>query len=256
MFVLNFDFFSDENSVLSQLLSEASTVLNLSNYNFGSKTLKPLCKAINRQTNLHHFNLSGNFILSDCLELLCSSLPSLENLTTLNLSMNLLTSDGLHHIANIISTQSEKSVLENLVVLDLSYNPLGNESLKHLAIITRYLKLHTLKLVDVDFTSEIFEDLSNRNVELYLDYLEELDISENRMDKDDILKFILWIRPANLQVLNVSNNRITESGLLVETVRIFEANSSTFWKFKSLNFCRCKVTDAEVYELLRYMPID
>lgn len=237
--------------MLVQLLSEASAVLDLSDNDFGYKAIKPFCKAINRQTNLHHLNLSGNFILDECLELLSSSLLSLENLTVLNLSMNQITSEGLHHIANIFSNQSEKSVLEHLVHLDLSYNPLGNASLKHLSIITRHLKLRTMKLMDVDFTSEIFDDFSNRNIELYLDYIEELNISENRLDKEDILRFIHWMRPTNLQILDISNNTVTEHGLVVEIVRIFEANSATFWKFKYLNFSRCKVTDAEVYELLR-----
>lgn len=213
--------------------------------------MKPFCKALNRQTNLHHLDLSGNFMSNECMELLCLSFASLENLTTLNLSMNLITSDSLHHLANIFSNHPDKSVMENLNYLDLSFNPLGNESLRHLSIITRHLNLRVLKLVDVDFTSEIFEDFSNRNVELYMDYLEELDISENRMDKDDILKFILWTRPANLHTLNVSNNSVTENGLLVEIVRIFEANSTQFWKLKYLNFSRCKITDVEVYELLR-----
>ncbi|KRT81298.1 Ankyrin repeat-containing protein [Oryctes borbonicus] len=242
-----------ENSKLSRLVSETSTILDLSNHNFGCKILEPLCKAINRQTNIHHLDLSGNSILNGYIELLCAALPSLENLSALNLSMNLITSDGLHYIANIFTSQSEIGILENLTNLDLSFNPLGNESLRHLAIITRHLKLHILKLIDVDFTSEIFDEFSNRNVELYLDYLEELDVSENTMDKDDLLKFILWIRPANLQVLNVSNNNVTECGLIVETVRIFEANSTPFWKFKHFNFSRCKITDVEVYELLRLL---
>ncbi|GJQ70821.1 hypothetical protein Trydic_g748 [Trypoxylus dichotomus] len=242
-----------ENVTLSRIILETSTILDLSNHNFGSTTLKPLCKAINRQINLHHLDLSGNSILNEYVELLCSALPSLENLSTLNLSMNFITGEALHHIANMFTTQTEKSILENLISLDLSFNPLGNESLKHLAIITRHLKLRTLKLIDVDFTAEIFDEFSNRNVELYLDYLEELDLSENEMNKDDLLKFILWIRPANLQVLNVSNNSVTECGLIVETVRIFETNSTPFWKFKTFNFSRCKITDVEIYELLRLL---
>lgn len=228
-------------------LQMASRTVDLSDKNLRNRLL-PLLTALQRYKNLIHLNLSGNYMKDQSTEPLCNALITLENLVTLNLSLNHLTCESLKRLSTIIEEQSS---LRYLTHLDFSYNELGDESLSHLGIMTRYLKLEVLILIDVGFTSNIFKIQNNSNVELCLDYLKRFDLSENALDKDDIIKMLQFVKARNLEYLNVSNNKLTSEGLAWEIVNYFEGSDSICTNLEELNLSRCLITDPEVYELLR-----
>lgn len=215
-----------------------------------NRDIIPLCKIINRQINLHLINFSGNTMLSESFPLLCSSLISLDNLSILNLSVTHLTSNNLEILAETF-TQTSKTILKNLVNLDFSYNPLGDESLKYLAIITRYLRLQTLSLTSVNFTNQIFNVVSNKNVNLVLDYLTDFDISYNHLNKQQLITFLTWIKPEKIEHLNVSNNISNEEEFVQDVVDWLDTKSCSELNLKSLDLSRCCATDIDVTALLR-----
>lgn len=253
VFFINY-FFVEHNENIVKILNASSTSLSLANLGLKSPILAPVCKAINRQNNLHSLDLSGNLMQNDSIHLLCLSLPSLNNLCLLNLSSNTLSYNNLELLADMF-TRSSNTILENLINLDLSYNPLRDESFKSLAIITRYLKLQVLTLIDVNFTSNIFNIVSNGNIELCLDYIVNLNISYNSLNKQEISTFMSWLNPQNVQVLNVSDNLNLEAGLTKEVINWLQTGNEGL-KLQTLNLSRCEVTDLEVYELLRLLKID
>lgn len=231
------------------MLAEVSTILDLSDLVLRSTKLLPLCKAINRQNCLHEINLSGNLMTDECMLLLCSSLPSIRSLSILNLSLNHLSEESLKYLADTF-TNSDTSILEQLACLDLSYNPLCDNSLPYLAIITRHLKLKTLNLAEVYFTKNIFTCFNNKDVDLYLEHLESLNISFNALDKNQITKFISWLSPQNIQEISLNNNEVTEEGLLSEVVDFLQKNGVATVGLKKLCLSRCHVTDPEVFKFL------
>ncbi|KAK4876754.1 hypothetical protein RN001_009260 [Aquatica leii] len=227
-----------------KVLEATFSTLNLTDLNLRTKSIAPLCKVINRQINLSSLNLSGNFIHDSCVQFLCSSLPLLENLIELNLSLNQLTSDSLQYLSQMFE-QSSKPILSNLINLDLSHNPLGNKSLPYLAVITRNLKLKTLTLVDVDFTTGL-----EVSTDLCLDQVINLDISYNKLSNDGILIFLSRLQPQVIESLNVSNNTGTCEGLLEDLVQLFRIDTERKYALKSLNVSRTHATDSEVFLLL------
>ncbi|XP_022917423.2 tonsoku-like protein [Onthophagus taurus] len=241
----------NENSDLSKILRETSTILNLSNKNLESDSITPLCKALNRHVSLVNLDLSGNYGLKEEeINLLSSAFSSFKNLSVLNLSNTNLNESSLGVLAQTF-LQTDSSILENLISLDLSYNPIGDEGLPHLAVITRNVKLKSLFLKDVDFTSKIFDNITNSSIELYLDFLQCFDLSYNNLDKNDVIKFVSWIQPSEIETLDISNNSITESGLLMEIVCSFQTVDVV--KIKNLNLSRCRTTDSEIYELINLL---
>lgn len=186
--------------------------------------------------------------MNDCVQLLCASLPSLDNLACLNLSLNHLFTDSLKQLADMFM-QSNKTILENLITLDLSYNSLSDESLKYLAVITRYLKLHNLFLIDVGFTSNIFTNYQNKNIELCFDYVKTLDLSHNQLSKSELLRFVSYIKPELIENLNFSYNNVEEEGLTTGIVQIFHNIEKL--KLKELDLTDCNVNESELYELLK-----
>lgn len=223
-----------------------ATAIHLKDKNL-RKSIRPLLTALNRSHNtLQTLNLSGNFITDDCIDLMCKSFPSLENLKSLDLSLNHLTAEGIKNL----STAFQQNPLHHLTELNLSHNELGNESLSNLSLITRYLNLETLKLIDVGFTADIFnEQFDNARVELCLDYVKHLDISYNELNKDDVIKFVRCVSPKNLEYLNVGNNKVTEEGFLWELVKLLDSNNCPC--LKNIDLSRCMISDYELYELLR-----
>lgn len=230
--------------LITEALQQSSTI-NLQDKNLRQK-LRPLLTSLNRsQNSLQILNISGNFVTDNCIELICNSLTSLENLKSLDLSLNHLTVES----AKNLSTALQQTTLQHLTELNLSHNNLGDESLTHLSMMTRYLNLKILKLVDVGFTSDIFANRFNSNVELCLEYVNHFDISHNELNKDDLLRFLQCLRSKNLEYLNVGNNKVTQEGFLWEFVQLFDRD--TFPQLKELNISRCMISDFELYELLR-----
>lgn len=238
---------------LVKLTKQVSTCLDLSNLGLRAKALAPLCKALNRQTNLLELDLSGNFLTTDCIQLFCGSLGSLQNLERLNLSCTGLLPEHIHSLADALISIEPKDLTtiksSKLSWLDLSDNFLDDPSLiLALSRITRQLKLKGLNLSSNQL---IF---SKRNVdleeiELNLDLIQDLDLSGNQLTNDDVIKFVcLWSKRSRIKKLNCSRNLITRGflrGLLdgdgIEVLREIEI----------LNLSRCQIEDSELFDLLR-----
>lgn len=246
--------FPAANEELRTLLQETSTVLDLSDRSFQSAALLPLCKAVNRQSNLIELNFSGNFMTDECLQLLCASLPSLTNLMTLNLSLNHLTADGLKSLGETF-TNSDRPILENLIGLNLSYNPIFDDGFRHLAVISRYLRLRALDLSSVNLSTHIFEKFHNKNVELYLGNVETLNISHNELNKNEIVRFVSWLNPGAIEELDVSNNRVTEGRLLREIMEVLKRRGDERFKLRKVGLAKCSVGDSEVFDLLQCVDV-
>lgn len=224
-----------------------SIELNLNNKCFKSTALLPLCKALNHQTSLFELNLSGNYLDTNCIKKLCISLPTLVNLATLNLSCTGLSAGHLAVIVTVF-TSTSSPLLQNLHSLDLSDNFLGDRSLRHLSLITKHLKLTSLNLSNVKFTSNLFFEANNENMELNLRNIQIFDISDNKLERDDITKMLSWIDFTRLRKLNLSKIIRKEGGIL-ENITNFLENGGR--QLESLNLSRCMVQETELYEFLR-----
>lgn len=224
-----------------------SIELNLTNKCFKSTALLPLCKALNHQTSLFELNLSGNYLDTNCIKKLCISLPTLVNLATLNLSCTGLSAGHLAEIVTVFTSNSSP-MLQNLHTLDLSDNFLGDRSFRHLSLITKHLKLTSLNLSNVKFTSNLFFEAHNENMELNLRNIQMFDISDNKLEKDDITKMLNWIDFTRLRKLNLSRNIRKEGGILENITNFLENNGR---QLECLNLSRCMVQETELYEFLR-----
>ncbi|XP_050506966.1 tonsoku-like protein [Diabrotica virgifera virgifera] len=233
---------------LVRILEEFSVNLNLQNLGLMSNTLSPLCKALNHQTTLLDLNLSGNFLDIHCMVVLCSSLPSLVNLTSLNLKCTGLSSSHLTELVNMFSIASTR-ILEKLKRLDLSNNYLRNRSCEQLVEILRHLKLEHLNIANVTFSSGIFQDLHNRNMRLNLQNVKYLNISNNQLSSRDLENIISWTVANNLVDLNLSRNTLKNT-TLGHYNEDFDKDDK-FNSLHSLNLSRCKLTDNDLYHILR-----
>ncbi|KAF5305638.1 hypothetical protein FQR65_LT07719 [Abscondita terminalis] len=232
---------------LMKVLEETFATMNLRDLNLRSKNVIPLCKVINRQIHLNSLNLSGNFIGDGCFQLLCTSLPMLDNLMELNLSLNQLTHVSLQYFSEMMA-QSSLQILSKLSDLDVSHNQLGNKSLSHLTVITRCLKLKTLRLVDVGFTTDF-----NASDNLILDSIVNFDISYNKLGNKEILSFLSWLNPQIVEHLNISCNTETRDGLVREVTQWLRFPNEVKPRLKSLNLSRTDARDGEVFDLLNFL---
>lgn len=185
-------------------------------------------------------------ILNEGVQQLCTSLPSLIQLRALNLSMNNITSEGIRYLSSIFADQS-KPILENFYDLNLSYNLLNDDCLHYLSIITNNLKLRKLNLSACNLTNDIFD--INPYTSLNLDNIENLDLSYNSLNKNSICRFISYLNFKHVISLNFAHNLITEPGITKEIA--INLQNCTQTNIKSLNLARCKVNDAEIWDLLR-----
>lgn len=233
---------------LCSLIEVMSIELNLTNKCFKSSALLPLCKALNHQTSLFELNLSGNYLDTNCIKKLCVSLPTLLNLTVLNLSCTNLTAEHLAEIFTVF-TSTSSPVLQNLHSLDLSDNFLGDRSLRHLSLITKHLKLTNLNLSNVKFTGNLFFELNNENSELNLRNIQIFDISDNKLERDDITKILSWMDFTRLRKLNLSKNIRKDGGILESITNFLEESNGR--QLECLNLSRCMVQETELYEFLR-----
>lgn len=229
------------------LLHKVSACLNLSEFVFRSPKLSPLCKALARQTNLCEINLSGNLMTDDCMQLLCTSLSFLKNLSKLDLSLNHLSWEGVKYLADTL-TEHGATILEHLVHLDLSYNSLGNESLKYIANITKFLKLRFLGLGSIDWNNHIFDYMCNESVSLHLSQLESINISGNSLNRPQIKRVIAWLNPSCIKAINISWNKITESGILHDIINVLQGPETI--NITKLELANCQIDDSDVMALM------
>lgn len=224
-----------------------SISLNLKHKGYLSKTLAPLCKALNHQNSLLDLDLSGNFLDTDCIQKLCGSLVSLVNLTSLNLRCTGLLSSHLADIVKVFKANNNP-ILEKLVHLDLSDNPLRDKCLQHLAQITQHLKLTSLKLSNVKLTRNV-EESGQENTRLNLREIETLDISNNELDVEGVNIFLSWTNIAKLKILDLSGNCVSKQGVVGHLADALEECGDN--QLENLNASRSNVQENELYNILR-----
>lgn len=231
---------------MRQRLDEAqgTLCLNLSRFNLKKVQIIPLFRSLNRENTLQVIDLSGCMILNEGVQYLSSSMASLIQLRSLNLSMNNLTSEAVRYLSN---TFIEQQMLENFYELNLSYNLLTDDCLHHLSIILNNVKLRRLNISGCNLTDEIFN--INPFINLNLNHLETFDVSHNSLGKKSICKFLSHLNFTIVTSLNFSHNIVTESGIGKEIALGLENCVEN--NLKSLNLARCKVNDAEIWDLLR-----
>lgn len=223
--------------------------LELADFTLEKSQLFPLFRALHHQNNLQHIDLSGNALFNEGLKQLCTALPSITQLRSLNLALNNITVDGIRYLSEIFD-QSSKPVLEHLSELNLSFNLLGDNCLSYLAKILHHIKLRVLALTGCNFTDNVFNHISNRGMNLNFEYLEELDISYNELNKDSIIMFMSFLDFRIVRNLNVSHNiAVSESGIVKEIATNLQQSDHN--NIKSLNLARCNVNDSEIWDLLR-----
>uniref|UniRef100_A0A6P7G8T4 Tonsoku-like protein n=1 Tax=Diabrotica virgifera virgifera TaxID=50390 RepID=A0A6P7G8T4_DIAVI len=115
--------------------------------------------------------------------------------------------------------------------------------------ILRHLKLEHLNIANVSFSSGIFQDLHNRNLRLNLQDVKYLNISDNQLSCRDVENIISWTVANNLVDLNLSRNTLKNT-TLGHYNEDFDKDDK-FNSLHSLNLSRCKLTDNDLYHVLR-----
>ncbi|RZC37755.1 Ank 2 domain containing protein, partial [Asbolus verrucosus] len=108
--------------------------------------LAPLCKVLNRQTNLLELHLSENFFTTECVQFLGIKLTN----------------------------------------LDIGDNLIGDQSFESLVLLTRHFRLKKLNLSSNKFSKDLFTYSFNKNLTLTLDQIEEFDLPAANLKKLDV----------------------------------------------------------------------
>lgn len=225
-----------QNDYLSKLAQELSDVLNVSHKGLRGGVIAPFCRAINHQSNLLEINLSGNFLSLECVKMLCSSLGSLTNLQSLNLSCTGLQTSHLSLISNAVTSKS-------LTKVDLSDNRLKNECLPHLSSLTQKLQLKSLNISAIGLRSDVDD------VQLHLNHLQSLDVSDNDITKEDLKKLLKTLNTSTIKTLNISRLRPTNCQVLhTLSEEIFKLEP--IQNLRTINLSRCNIHDAELFNIL------
>ncbi|RZC43133.1 hypothetical protein BDFB_002661 [Asbolus verrucosus] len=238
------DMSTEFHDALCQTLQEFSVALDLSNKGLKGTNLAPLCKVLNRQTNLLELHLSGNFLTTECVQFLGSSLASLHNLYQLNLNCTGLLSEHLQLLAKNLSADASYKLTD----LDIGDNHIGDQSFGSLVLLTRHFRLKKLNLSGNKFSKDLFTYSFNKNLTLTLDQIEEFDISDNNLNNDAIIKVLSGLPAANLKKLDVSRNSVSH-GFLRELLTVWGELDDV--KLQTLKLSRCYVHDSDLFDLLR-----
>jgi len=165
--------------------------------------------------NLQVLCLSGVALEDNGMKMLAEYLSNLQRLIKLDISCNNISSIGLAYIS------SSKNYFTSLESLNISHNPITNAGLVHLhLIIQQSTNLRSLFLCDVDIDHDCYDYAS----ELYLDNIEDLDLSFNMLGRTGISGFFIRLEPTRLKYLNVRNTG--SSMVLRECVLFLERNQA------------------------------
>lgn len=183
---------------ISQFLDvlQATGTLDMSNYIAIPSVLNIAINVACHYQNLQVLCLSGVALEDNGMKMLSEHLSNLQQLIKLDVSCNNVSSTGLSYIA------CDNKYLINLESLDVSHNPITNAGLAHLRLITQNSTgLQSLCLRDVDIDHDCYDYAS----ELYLDNVEDLDLSFNILGRTGISGFFIRLDPMRLKCLNVRN---------------------------------------------------
>lgn len=190
---------------------QAASEINFSNCNIPYLHLNIIFRTFSNYKILQHLNFSGTPLTYSVIKKLVSCLPNYSDLYVLNLSCCSLTSQSIKEVLDFVDGQiSKNTILPSLKVLDLSYNifsPCPN--------LVAFFKLHSLASVNLSscgldstfFSKMLLETVKDK------ENLEELNISGNIFEGEEISNFLLHLPKKCLKKLNLSNTVKKEVGL-------------------------------------------
>lgn len=202
---------------ISQFLDvlQATGTLNMSDHIVMPNVLNITINVVCHYQHLQALCLSGVALEDNGMKMLSEHLSNLQQLIKLDVSCNNVSSTGLSYIVR------DNKCLINLESFNISHNPVTNAGLVHLRLITQNSTgLRSLFLRDVDIDHDCYDHAS----ELYLDNIEDLDLSFNMLGRTGISGFFIRLDPMRLKYLNVCNTG--SSTVLRECVLFLERNQA------------------------------
>lgn len=159
--------------------------------------------------NLQVLSLSGIALEDNGVKILSECISNLQQLIKFDVSCNNISSIGIAYLA------CNNKCLNSLESLNVSHNPIKNAGLQHLRLITQNsISLRSLYLSDIDIDHNCY-DLAS---ELYLDNIEDLDLSFNMLGRTGVSGFFIRLDPTRLKSLNVRN---TGSSMVLRECALF-----------------------------------
>ncbi|KAL5234044.1 hypothetical protein ACI65C_001454 [Semiaphis heraclei] len=208
----------ESNSIFDESISQfldvlqATGTLDMSDY---MMTPNVLHITLNVACHYHHLQLlclSGVALEDNGMKMLSEYMSNLQQLIKLDVSCNNVSSIGIGYWTTSIT--NNKCTM-NLEFLDISHNPITNAGLAHLRVITQNVSsLRSLYLRDIDINHDCYDYAS----ELYLDNIEELDLSFNMLGRTGVSGFFIRLDPMRLKYLNVRN---TGSSMVLRECTLF-----------------------------------
>lgn len=205
------------NDQIAQFLDvlEATGTLDMSDYILMPNILNTVLNVVCHYQHLQILCLSGVALEDNGMKMLSEYLSNLQRIIKLDISCNNISSIGLSYIA------SDNKCLINLESFNISYNPITNIGLVHLRLITQNsTSLRSLFLRDIDIDHDCYDYAS----ELYLDNIEDLDLSFNMLGRMGVSGFFIRLDPMRLKYLNVRNTG--SSMVLRECAMFLERNQA------------------------------
>lgn len=189
------------NEQISQFLDvlQGTGTLNMSDCIAMPNVLNITLNVACHYQNLQVLCLSGVALEDSGMKMLAEYMSNLQQLLKLDVSCNNISSIGIGHWTSSISNNK---CLINLESFDISHNPIANAGLAHFRLITQHsVNLRSLFLRDVDIDHNCYDYAS----ELYLDNIEDLDLSFNILGRTGVSGFFIRLDPMRLKYLNVRN---------------------------------------------------
>jgi len=199
---------------ISQFLDvlQATGTLDMSDYIMVPNVLNI---TLNVACHYHHLQLlclSGVALEDNGMKMLSEYMSNLQQLIKLDVSCNNVSSIGIGYWTTSITNNK---CLINLESLNISHNPITNAGLAHLRVITQHFtSLRSLYLRDIDINHDCYDYAS----ELYLDNIEDLDLSFNMLGRTGVSGFFIRLDPMRLKYLNVRN---TGSSMVLRECTLF-----------------------------------
>ncbi|XP_050428178.1 tonsoku-like protein [Adelges cooleyi] len=195
----------DSNTAFDERVSQyldvlqATSCLNMSDCIVDKNVLSIALNIACRYQGLQVLCLSGVALEDSGMKVLSENRSNLQQLSKIDLSCNNISWIGLKHWS---LTAPDNKSLASLESLDISHNPITNAGLIHLRAITQHcISLRSLWLRDID----IDQDCCDYASELYLDNIEDLDLSFNNLGRTGISGFFTRLDPTCLKYLNIRN---------------------------------------------------
>ena len=188
--------------ILSKLDVYGLTKFNISGNGLTKHTANNVATVLSKNGELEELDLSYNNLQEFGTINILDSI-NISNLRNLNISNNHIT-DNLNLIADILTHASK------LVQLDLSYNELSSESIEYTLYKTKniYTNLMQLNMSGIGIKGNVAAALAyalSQNTKLNV-----LNLSDNKLDTQEIRIIFNGLESQALIVLNISHNKITD----------------------------------------------